>query len=398
VVALAPSGSHPINRERVKILLIIDHFGTGGAQRQLVELACGLKRRGHAVHVFVYFPEHGFFRPRLDADCIPVHEYRKGKGFSFGVIRELVSLFSTGDFDVVISFLNSPNIYAELATLVARRARLVVSERTSRLDDKSLVSALLRRALHRVANHVVVNSRTHCEWLNGLWWLKGRVSCIYNGVDVSSFDRRCPVPESGRELRLLAVGRVGPEKNVINLVAALARFQEQFGYAPSVNWVGPRDASRTGRRYCTQAEKLLASLPEVQRRWQWLGVRSDVAELLAEHHALIHPSLYEGLPNVVCEALAAGMPVLASRVCDHPLLVTEGARGFLFDPNDASSIAESMWKLTELSKESWMSYSRNARKYAEENLGVERMVAAYENLCTSLLQTQRASARGHAEG
>src|SRR5205823_9275232 len=153
----------------MNILLIIDHFGTGGAQRQLVELACGLKRRGHAVHVFAYFPEHGFFRPRLDADCIPVHEYRKGRGFSIGVIRELLTLISDGDFDIVISFLNSPNIYAELVTLVARHAPLVVSERTSRHDDKWLVTRLLRRALHRVADHVVVNSRTHCDWLDGLW-------------------------------------------------------------------------------------------------------------------------------------------------------------------------------------------------------------------------------------
>ena len=51
----------------MKVLLVIDHFGPGGAQRQIVELACGMQRRGHEIEMFVYFPEHGFFRPLLDA-------------------------------------------------------------------------------------------------------------------------------------------------------------------------------------------------------------------------------------------------------------------------------------------------------------------------------------------
>jgi len=51
---------------------------------------------------------------------------------------------------------------------------------------------------------------------------------------------------------------------------------------------------------------------------------------MVEHDAFVHPSFYEGMPNVVCEALAAGLPVLVSDVCDHPLLVEKGVQGFLF--------------------------------------------------------------------
>ena len=87
-----------------------------------------------------------------------------------------------------------------------------------------------------------------------------------------------------------------------------------------------------------QVDELIESLPKCGKNWRWLGEESDIPGLLREHHALIHPSLYEGLPNVVCEALAAGMPVLVSNVCDHPLLVADGERGFLFDPADPGSI------------------------------------------------------------
>ena len=116
-----------------------------------------------------------------------------------------------------------------------------------------------------------------------------------------------------------------------------------------------------------------------------MGVQANVAELLHRYPALIHPSLYEGLPNVVCEALACGLPVLASDVCDHALLVSEGERGFLFEPTFPESIAAAITKFSALSGEGRERLSRNARRYAEANLGVERMVSAYEDLFWQLL-------------
>jgi glycosyltransferase involved in cell wall biosynthesis len=107
--------------------------------------------------------------------------------------------------------------------------------------------------------------------------------------------------------------------------------------------------------------------------------------LLRGYDALIHPSLYEGLPNAVCEALAAGIPVLASNVCDHPLLVADGSRGYLFDPRDPPGIAAAIAKLAELDSGAWRDLERNAREYASANLGVDKMVESYAALFRSLL-------------
>ena len=370
----------------MKILLLIDHFGSGGAQRQIVELARGLKRRGHAVEMFIYFPEHDFFRPRIDQDQIVVHEYRKARGFSSGVVRKLKSLMSRGDIDVVVSYLSSANIYAELAKLVAGGPKLVVSERTSHHDDKSSIAALLRRLMHALADHVVANSRAQSEWLRKRWWLEDKVSCIYNGVDLALHEPRAIAPEPGRDLRLLAIGRIGPEKNAANVIRAMALLHEKGARVPEVSWVGQRDTSPAGLAYCRQVDQLLEGLPEIRKRWHWLGLQSDTRQSLGEHHALIHASFYEGLPNVVCEALATGLPVLASNVCDHPLLVADGERGFLFDPTDPKSIAAGIGRLTELDAVAWRRLARNARRYSEDNLGIEKMVAAYESLFARLSQ------------
>jgi glycosyltransferase involved in cell wall biosynthesis len=288
----------------------------------------------------------------------------------------------------VVSYLSSANIYSELAKLVAGGPKLIVSERTSHHDDKSLTGAYLRRLMHVFSDHVVANSRAQCDWLNKRWWLRGKVSCIYNGLDLALYSCSRTIPESDRDLRLLAIGRIGPEKNAANVIRALALFYEEFGYAPQVNWVGQRDTSNSGQDYCRQVDELLESLPEIRKCWHWLGLQADIPRLLIQHHALIHPSFYEGLPNVVCEALAAGMPVLASNVCDHPLLVADGERGFLFDPREPESIAAAIRKLTQLDVGGWRRLSRNAREYAEKNLGIERMVVAYEDLFARLIQRQ----------
>ena len=369
----------------MKILLVIDHFGSGGAHRQIVELACGLSRRGHAVEMFVYFPQYRFFRERLDAQRIPVHAEPKSEVGSLRVIARLAGLMRNGGFDVTVSFLSTANVYAELAGLAAPRIRLVVSERSSFCDDKSAFGAVLRRLLHLLADRVVANSETQARWLLSRPWLRSRVSCIPNGVNLEEFQPAEPARESAGVLRLLGVGRVGPEKNLQNLIVALARFEKKFGHLPEVTWVGLRDVSRSGQRYCEQLDALLARLPTVQRRWQWLGLQSDIPGLLREHDALVHPSLYEGSPNAVCEALAAGKPVLASAVCDHPLLVADGKRGFLFDPRDPDSIVTAIAKFAELGADGRRALGRQARAYAEAELSIDKMVGRYEALFGCLL-------------
>lgn len=369
----------------LSVLCVIDHLGAGGAQRQMAALACALKRAGHSVEVFVYFPDERFFRHLIDACGIKVHEFSKGGGFSLSLLKALSGLIRRQIFDVVLSYLNTPNVYLELSRLTVRGPRLVVSERSSHHADRSRFGAAVRRRLHMLADHVVTNSHAQAKWLLGKPWLDGKVSCIYNGLDLDAFDPQ-PLPQiNGDGLSLLGVGRVGLEKNQLNLIQAMCLLQDNGRPVPHVAWAGRFDGSWQGRAYLARIHELLAKRPDVAARWNWLGERNDIAQLLAEHHALIHPSSYEGLPNVVCEAMAAARPVLVSRVCDHPVLVEEGQRGFLFDPADPSAIAQAIDRFGSLPHSERLVLARNARAHAHENLGVLAMASAYEALFNRLL-------------
>lgn len=380
-----------------KVLCVIDHFGSGGAQRQLVELACGLRARGHDVQAFVYFPHLDFFKARLDAAGIRVHARAKGRGFSVKVCRALARLIDGERFDAVISFLDRPNTYAVLARLVSRtRPRLVVSERSQRASDRSAVAAWIRRQLYRWTDAVVANSQTHADWLRGALPDGTSVHCIYNGLDVASLAGEPLAPPEPSAVRLLAVGRMGPEKNALAIVQALQRFHHRHGHAPRLAWAGRRDESPEGRSYAARVQRALDAAPEIAARWEWLGERADVPQLLRQHHALVHASFFEGLPNAVCEALAVGRPVLASRVCDHPRLVAEGVRGFLFDPADADDLRRALESLTALTPVRWAAMQEACRDYAQEFLTSACMVGAFERVAALGLPVPSEPAPGRA--
>src|SRR5450631_4150752 len=116
--------------------------------------------------MFVYYPQYDFLRACLDDHQIVVHEPTAGREAPITIIRRLASLMGSGAFDVAVSYLSTPNIYAELARLVAPGTRLVVSERTSFHDDKSAIGALMRRLLHVLSDRVVTNSETQAAWLD----------------------------------------------------------------------------------------------------------------------------------------------------------------------------------------------------------------------------------------
>lgn len=207
--------------------------------------------------------------------------------------------------------------------------------------------------------------------------LASRVLTIYNGFHY----RKCPESEiacdTGR-LNLVAIGRITPSKNIINLVRAVANAQRQ-GLAVRLDWIGRLDNDRWTTGFYHEVSTIVDTLA-VGDGWRWLGERKDVADLLPRYHALIHPSFFEGLPNAVCEAFAAGIPVLAGNVCDHPKLVDSPIRGLLFDPNRPESISNSMLHFASLSQDERRAMGVAARAYFDHELATNRMCASFEAL------------------
>jgi len=360
----------------MRLLCVIADLGSGGAERQLVCVGRELKRRGHWVEFFLYYPAR-FYGRLLDEVGIPVHRRIKQHRWSVRPALELRRLILRERFTAVLAFLSTPSFYAELATVGLRGVRLVVSERSVVPDQKATCRLRLLALAHLRAQAVVVNSHTHWGWLAAHFpWLRERLHVIYNGVDLNDFRPTDVTPRrKGSELRLLGAGRITRGKNQLALVRALALCNASYGPRVSVDWAG-RVEDEQYFRECTSA----ISKGDLGGVWSWIGPRSDMPDLMRSYDALILPSLWEGLPNVVCEAMASGLPVLASHVCDNRLLLEPARAGLLFRPDDPADIARAIVQYAGLEAEERQAMGQRARQYAEERLSIQRCAAEFERL------------------
>lgn len=351
----------------MKILLIIDHFGSGGAQKQIVNLALGLKGCNYNVEFFIYHPNYIFFKSIIDDNNINIHQF---DGNSISILFNLIKLIKSNKYDAAISYLDTPNIYLLLSSFFVNNLKVIISERSSYL--KSTHNSLLKYILYSRADSIITNNNTQAIWLNKFFWLRKKIHVIYNGYPKKQF-----YESLNRKSYFLAIGRVGPEKNALNLMLALEIFFENNGWMPSVYWAGKVDVSKTGRTYNIQLSKKLSSNKLLNDHWFWLGERKDIENLIIDSAAVIHPSLFEGLPNAVCEAMMLSKPILVSNVCDHSVLVEDQIRGFLFNPKDPVSISNALNQFYSLNNMELLNMKQNSYDYARKNLTLYKMINSY---------------------
>ncbi|MCO7223792.1 glycosyltransferase [Pleionea sp. CnH1-48] len=362
--------------------MVIDHFGSGGAQRQLVLLAKELVESGCIVEFFVYYPNINIYKDKLNEYGLKVHSCEKSSKFSIKPILYLSNLLKTNKYDSVISFLSTPNIYAELANLINRRTtKLVVSERSCYPPGNSInAKTRIREQLHRLADAIVCNSFYQKErMIEQNPWINKKITTIINGVDIEHFS---PDAKSIKT-DFLVVARIDRGKNPLRLAQALRLIKDDYGYCPTINWVGKQDPSEDSLQYTKEVNEYL-NVNKLQSNWNWMGEQKHVEKIMQNHKALILPSLFEGFPNVACEALACGLPILISNVCDNYRLLNNGLNGFSFDPQDARSIASSLVAFEKLSESDLAEKRAQCREYAVNTLSSKKYAENYLKLLGSL--------------
>jgi glycosyltransferase involved in cell wall biosynthesis len=359
----------------MKLLCVIESLASGGAQRQLVMIGCGLKARGHDVEFFTYYPS-GHFKPQLDSAGIPVHLHLKKSRFSLRPLLALRSRVRDGRFDVVVAFLQTPVLYAELVGLMGRDWGLVVGERSA---DPALLAGWKRliRWPHRFADAVVTNSHSNRLLLERGWpRLASKLSTIYNAVDLDRFRPASAGLSASNGLAMVVVAGYQRNKNMLGLAKALLLFRDSGGHGLVVDWFGatqPNGAPLAEARAFVEKHGLQETLrfhppkEAIETEYQ----RCDVVGLFSE---------YEGLPNVVCEAMACGKPVIMSDVSDARHLIADGHTGILCDPAAPASMAQALHRFTAMSPDERLAMGRAARARAEALFAPEKVLDAYERV------------------
>lgn len=388
---------------RRRVTLVTDRLCSGGSERHLVNLAVGLKCRGHDVLVLVYWPDD-FFEKALTEVGIPVNivAARNRLHLIFAMRRAI----RQSNPDVVITFKGMPNALAELAGLPRRDFALITSELVADVFGKG-IKQRARYELHRLADAVVSNSYAQQNRIAELApYLNKRTSIIINGVDLERFSLR---PDDGgtqrhaNRLRVLVLARIDECKNPLGLLDAVDIVrQKRPSIDLTVDWYGdPGPAADKHvskwelpyRRRSAEYHNLLRQVineRRLQDRFRLHPAVKDVVSLYHTADVVCLPSFYEGTANVICEAMACGVPLLVSRVSDNPRLALDGQNGFLFDPKFPEDIACAIMRFVDTPPDARRRMGLAGRRMAEAMLPESVFVDRYIDLIEkTLLQRQR---------
>lgn len=325
-----------------KIVLFVDSLESGGAQRQIVVLANVLFQRGYDVTILTYYPGDQLSQflasPAIHRAFLP----RRSK-YDVGFLFRLRRYFRETRPDCIISYLTTTNFWARTAGRLAGITHIITSERNLNLRP-GRGTVLRERLLAGWSSFIVVNSRAGRDNLCRAGIPDAKVVVIYNGLDLRIFSRQDA--EQVRSLRqslqvgleerlVLLPGRMAPEKNHLLLVDAVRRLD------PALR-VKVVFAGNEFDRDVKQAIHDRVRASGISEKFQFLGPRSDMSLLYSAADIVVLPSLWEGFPNVLVEAMACGTPVIASAISDNPHIVEDGVTGFLFPSNDQDGLVAAL--------------------------------------------------------
>lgn len=357
------------------ILLLIDSLHCGGAQRQLCYLARGLKELGWPTAVCIYHPEYQFFRPYLSEHGIEVIDLKKSPAWSLPF--RLAKLGDRLGTDWLVSFSASANNVALSSKLFGSNFRVCCGERSCSRALHLTATERRRRILYRLANLIVANSQFQADVVRrSLPSVANRVHTIANCVGDSFLNSdRMSKPRSDTTV-FVSVGQINQGKNLHGLIDAIEKVRRQTKKTLIIRWAGR--VGENAEHYFTEQQSRIRTLG-LETCFEFPGPVDDIPGFLRSGEALIHPSLFEGCPNAVCEALAVGLPVLTGNVADGHILVDD-VRGLLFDPTNAESIAKSIIVFLNLSGKSRESMQTEARHFAVAEFAISTMARRYAKL------------------
>jgi glycosyltransferase involved in cell wall biosynthesis len=357
-----------------RLTVVISELGPGGAERLVVHLVAGLRRRGVEAGV-VTLREEGVRAGELRPFGAPVHALHSHRGYDLGAVARLHRLLARERPDVLNVHDRWSLPYVVLANLVSLRRPIVFSAHGLMFGEPERAGVRYRLAARHLAAVTAVSeevARRHARYLG---W-PGPVDVVPNGVPPV-----CRAPDDRLRLRaelkmregafvFLSVGNVRPEKGFEDLLSAAAELRASEPSRPFVALIAGR-IDETPYAQGLLAEQRRLELGDCVR---FLGFRGDVEALYAAADALVLSSRSEGLPMVVLEGMMAGLPVVATRVGGVPTAV-EGC-GLLVDAARPDEMARAMRRLMAEPSLAANLGARAARR-AADRYGVERMAADY---------------------
>lgn len=321
----------------MKVMQIIPNLCLAGAEVMCTNLAISLKRIGVDVIVVSLFKEETYLTERLRDEKINVLYLNKHLGMDFSIFRKLNLIIRKEHPDVIhthlyvlpyvfpVALINKIKVFHTVHSVANKEQRFIGRKFAHILFNYFHVIPV---ALSKKIQETICEEYNLCE---------NRVPIIFNGEDLSLYI--CKKNYSIKEkIYILHVGRFVETKNQMMIIDALMEFFYEYPCA-EIHFLG--NCNTELGKECK--ERVNAS--DLRDRFYFEGVKGDVSTFFAKADVFILPSLYEGIPMTIIEAMASGLPIIASNRGGIGDMITDGVDGILIEP-DKTHFLDALKKLT----------------------------------------------------
>lgn len=382
---LTPAGDSKALGDPIRLLKVMTLFACGGTEVQVMNLTRNLNRERYDIS-FACLRKYGQFLGELEEMQIPVTEFPIDSLYKPNTFRQMLRL-SQHIRKQRIQIVHSYNFYANMFAIPAAKMAGVpsvvasVRDRGVYLDKKQ---RLANRMVLSMADRILVNAESIKDWLLDEGLSGENIGVIPNGLDMSRFElnnednairREFSIPLTSPLVMMLS--RLNPQKGVDDFIKAAAQVVKKH---PDTRFmiVGEKIADggngqiTKDQAYHDQLQKLVDD-HGLQESLIFAGHRDDIPALLSEADVSVLPSHNEGLSNTLIESLAAGAPIVTTRVGGNPEVVKDGENGLLVPVQDAPAVAEAICKLLE-NPELTASMARANKQRARDVFSIDKMV------------------------
>jgi len=372
-----------MSRRPLRVTLFLDSLGSGGAQRQALLLARHVNPSRVRVRVRWWFPDCFHDVSDLDAARVP----REGK-LDPRFLRGLRSVVSRRETDLVHAFLPTPSAYAAMAALLPGSAPVLAGVRCGSRTLDVLRFGGVTLLGSRLARHTTVNAQEAAEWLQSHGVPRSRITPLPNLLDPALLALRPDPHEVAGALAeyglppdarpIVCPARFDPWKKQDDLVRALGRLRAQGLRTPPLLCVGQMaDASRV--------EAVRAAIREAGLTDTILAPATrKLALLVAASRVIVLPTMTEGFPNAVLEALAQAAVCVTTRVGESTVLVREGETGLLCVPGDVADLAAALERALVLDEDAARALGQRAREDVAARYDAYAVAARHADLYEQL--------------
>lgn len=328
--------------EKINILHIYQNSKIGGVQQQILNL---LKTYNREVFNPIFCclgpkEEIGKEIEGIGIDCIPLNRSRYNR-FSLGIVLDLHRLMKKKQIHIVRTHRYRSNFYGRIAAFLAGVPTIIASVHDNYRTDKRPERRIINRMLSHITDKIVaVSEEVKKDIIRYDKIEPSKVVVLPNGIDVERFNPKGNFADIRKEFSIKQgaivvgfIGRIVPAKGLQYLIDSIPYVNEEF---KNIKLLIIGEGSIVARLHEQAKEK------KVYDSIIFTGRRRDIPDILSCIDVFVMPSIAEGLPNALLEAMAMGKPIVATEVGGIPEVMKNGVNGLLVPPRDPSALATAM--------------------------------------------------------